>query len=255
MEFVELTVDGAVALVRLDKPPVNALSAEVGLELKEAFAKCADPRIRSLVLTGHPHFAAGADIKGFKKTMDAGHSESTARTLAEAIDVLDGLDKPTIAAVHGYALGGGCELSLGCDFRYVAEDARIGQPEILLGLIPGAGGTQRLQRLIGFQRAKELVYTGRQVDAAEAAAIGYADKVLPSEELLEVALSDAHEWANKATAAIGAAKRALAAGLGHSLAAGLETEMEQFQRSFTTDDAHEGVTAFVEKRKPDFSGS
>ena len=255
MEFVELSVDGPVGLVRLNRPPVNALSEQVARELGDAFTRCQDKAIRAVVVTGQPHFAAGADIKGFKETLDEGNKEITAGALAEAIDVLDDLEKPTIAAVHGYALGGGCELSLGCDFRYVAEDAQIGQPEILLGLMPGAGGTQRLQRLVGFQRAKELVYTGRQVDAAEAAAIGYADKVAPTEEVLELALADAREWATKATVAIGAAKKALAAGLGHSLSDGLRVEMEQFQRSFGTEDAVEGVNAFVDKREADFSGS
>lgn len=254
MEFVELSVDGPVALVRLNRPPVNALSEQVARELGEAFTRCQDKAIRAVVVTGQPHFAAGADIKGFKETLDEGGKEVAAGALAEATDVLDDLEKPTIAAVHGYALGGGCELSLGCDFRYVAEDAQIGQPEILLGLVPGAGGTQRLQRLIGFQRAKELVYTGRQVDAAEAAAIGYADKVAPSDEVLQLALDDAREWATKATVAIGAAKKALAAGLGHSLSDGLRVEMEQFQRSFGTEDAVEGVNAFVDKREADFSG-
>ncbi len=242
-------------MVRLNRPPVNALSEQVARELGEAFTRCQDKAIRAVVVTGQPHFAAGADIKGFKETLDEGGKEITAGALAEAIDVLDDLEKPTIAAVHGYALGGGCELSLGCDFRYVAEDAQIGQPEILLGLVPGAGGTQRLQRLVGFQRAKELVYTGRQVDAEEAAAIGYADKVAPSDEVLELALDDAREWATKATVAIGAAKKALAAGLGHSLSDGLRVEMEQFQRSFRTEDAVEGVNAFVDKREADFSGS
>src|SRR5918996_6237429 len=177
MEFVELTVDGQVALVRLDRPPVNALSNQMADELKQAFVECREPAIRSVVVTGQPHFAAGADIKGFKETFDSGSRERTAWALAEAIEVLEDLAKPTIAAVHGYALGGGCELSLGCDFRYMAEDAKIGQPEVLLGLIPGAGGTQRLQRVVGFQRAKDIVYTGRQVGAEEAASIGYADKV------------------------------------------------------------------------------
>ncbi len=255
MEFVELTVDGAVALVRLDRPPVNALSKALAAELTEAFTQCQDDSIRSVVVTGQPHFAAGADIKGFKETLDSGGQEMTARGLVKAIDVLDRLEKPTIAAVHGYALGGGCELSLGCDFRYMADDARIGQPEISLGLIPGAGGTQRLQRVIGFQNAKDLVYSGRQVGAEEAARLGYADKVVPSGEVLGLALNDAAEWATKATLALGAAKKALAAGLGHDLDAGMREEMEGFQRCFASKDAVEGVDAFVEKREPDFSGS
>lgn len=254
MDYVQITVDDAVALVRLDRPPVNALSEEVGHELTEAFTQCQDHAIRAVVVTGQPHFAAGADIKGFKETLDSGNKEMTARTLVEAVAVLDGLEKPTIAAIHGYALGGGCELSLGCDFRYMAEDARIGQPEILLGLIPGAGGTQRLQRVVGFQKAKELVYSGRQVGAEEASDIGYADKVAPPEELLDLALSDARDWATKPTVAIAAAKKALAAGLGHDLDEGMDVEMRQFERAFASEDAVEGVNAFVEKREADFSG-
>ncbi|MGD2102450.1 MAG: enoyl-CoA hydratase-related protein [Acidimicrobiia bacterium] len=255
MEFVSVSVDGPVALVRLDRPPVNALSAELAEELEEAFTRCQDPAIRAVVVTGQPHFAAGADIKGFKETLDSGSKERTANRLLDAIATLDELPKPTIAAVHGYALGGGCELSLGCDFRYMADDAKIGQPEILLGLIPGAGGTQRLQRVVGFQRAKEMVFTGRQVGAEEALAIGYADKVLPTDEVLPAALGDAAEWATKATFAIASAKKALADGRGVPLDEALAIEEEGFTRTFASDDAAEGVNAFVEKREAAFKGS
>jgi enoyl-CoA hydratase/carnithine racemase len=255
MEFVEVTTDGPVALVRLDRPPVNALSEQMAVELKEAFTRCEDPEIRAVVLTGQPHFAAGADIRGFKDTYESGGRETSAGALLEAIAVLDQLAKPTIAAVHGYALGGGCELSLGCDFRYLADDARIGQPEVLLGLIPGAGGTQRLQRVVGFQKAKEIVYTGRQVGAEEALQIGYADKVAPADQMLELALGDAAEWATKATAAIAAAKKALAEGRGVPLEKALAIEQEAFQTTFATDDAVEGVNAFIDKREAEFKGS
>lgn len=253
MEFVSVETKGAVALVRLDRPPVNALSAQVAAELLEAFTSCADPSIRAVVVTGHPHFAAGADIKAFKDTLDSGAKERSANLLVDAIAALEGLDKPTIAAVHGFALGGGCELSMGADFRYVADDARIGQPEILLGIIPGAGGTQRLQRLVGFQKAKELVYTGRHIDAAEALAIGYADKVAPSAEVLDLAISDAAEWATKATVAIAAAKRSLAAGR-LPFEEGMAVEAAEFQRAFGSEDAREGIDAFVAKRSADFEG-
>ncbi len=255
MEFVDLSVDGSVALVRLNRPPVNALSEQLSLELKEAFVECQEPSIRAVVVTGQPHFAAGADIKGFKEIFDSGGKEAGASDLRDAIAVLDALAKPTIAAVHGYALGGGCELSLGCDFRYMAEDSKIGQPEILLGIIPGAGGTQRLQRVIGFQKTKELTYSGRHVGADEALEIGYADKVLPADEVLDVALADASVWATKATAAIAAAKRALADGRGVSLDDAMIVEREAFQESFATDDAVEGVNAFVEKREAHFKGN
>jgi enoyl-CoA hydratase/carnithine racemase len=255
MEHVELTIDGAVAIVGLHHPPVNAMSAQVAHELGEAFRECEDPAIRAVVVTGQPHFAAGADIKGFKAALDAGDKDVTAQELLEAVGVLESLDKPTIAAVHGYALGGGCELALAADFRYLAEDARIGQPEILLGIIPGAGGTQRLQRVVGFQRAKELIYSGRHVEAAEALEIGLADKLAPAEGLLDLALADAVEWATKATVAIGAARRAMIGGRGLPLDQALALEHEQFQVTFASEDAVEGVDAFVEKRAADFNGS
>jgi len=255
MEFVDLSVDDAVALVRLNRPPVNALSDQLAAELNEAFIACQDPSIRALVVTGQPHFAAGADIKDFKVIFDSGGKEAGASRLRDAVAVLDGLAKPTIAAVHGYALGGGCELSLGCDFRYIADDSKIGQPEVLLGLIPGVGGTQRLQRVIGFQKTKELTYSGRQVGAEEALAIGYADKVLPTGDVLDVALADAAEWATKATAAIAAAKKALADGRGVPLDQAMAIERSAFEESFATDDAVEGVNAFVEKREAHFKGS
>lgn len=254
MEFVTVETHGAVALVRLDRPPVNALNAQVADELLEAFTSCQDRAIRAVVVTGQPHFAAGADIKGFKESLDSGARERSANKLVDAIAALENLEKPTIAAVHGFALGGGCELSMGADFRYVAEDARIGQPEILLGIIPGAGGTQRLQRLVGYQKAKELVLTGRHIDAREAHAIGYADKVLPTEAVLETAMADAAEWGTKATVAISAAKRALNAGR-LPFDEAMAVEAAEFQRSFSSDDAREGIDAFVAKRDPDFRGT
>lgn len=253
MEFVTVETHGAVALVRLDRPPVNALNAQVADELLEAFTSCQDRAIRAVVVTGQPHFAAGADIKAFKESLDSGARERSANKLVDAIAALENLEKPTIAAVHGFALGGGCELSMGADFRYVSEDARIGQPEILLGIIPGAGGTQRLQRLVGYQKAKELVLTGRHIDAREALAIGYADKVAPVDELLDLALADAAEWAQKATYAIGAAKRALNAGR-LPFDQGMAVEAEEFQKSFASEDAREGVDAFVGKREANFRG-
>jgi enoyl-CoA hydratase/carnithine racemase len=254
MEFVQVTRDDAVAVVTLDRPPVNALNEDFALELKAAFQECSDPEVRAVVITGQPHFAAGADIKGFQASFDAGVEERSAWTLQEAIVALEKLEKPTIAAVHGYALGGGLELAMGADFRHLADDAKVGQPEILLGLIPGAGGTQRLARLVGYQRAKEMVLSGRQVGADEALEIGLADKVFPSDELNDAALDAAREMAIMPTRAIAAAKTALNTGFGRPVDEGLLIERDAFNESFRTEDAREGVAAFIAKRPAEFKG-
>jgi enoyl-CoA hydratase/carnithine racemase len=254
MEFVQVTRDDAVAVVTLDRPPVNALNEDFALELKAAFQECSDPEVRAVVITGQPHFAAGADIKGFQASFDAGVEERSAWTLQEAIVALEKLEKPTIAAVHGYALGGGLELAMGADFRHLADDAKVGQPEILLGLIPGAGGTQRLARLVGYQRAKEMVLSGRQVGADEALEIGLADKVFPSDELNDAALDAAREMAFMPTRAIAAAKTALNTGFGRPVDEGLLIERDAFNESFRTEDAREGVAAFIAKRPAEFKG-
>lgn len=252
--LVDFTVDGAVALIRLNRPPMNALSGELSADLKAAFEEAADPQLRAVVVTGHPHFAAGADIKAFRAVYESGGEQGLARTLAETVSVLEELEKPTIAAIHGYALGGGLELSLGADFRFLAEDALVGQPEIKLGLIPGAGGTQRLARVVGFQRAKDIVFTGRQVGAQEALEIGLADRVYQSDRLLEESLQAAAEMATWPTKAIAAAKQALAGGWGRPLLEGMAVEAREFDASFWTEDAKEGVSAFLEKRAATFHG-
>jgi enoyl-CoA hydratase/carnithine racemase len=254
MENVEVTVEESVAVVRLDRPPVNALTEDVARELRQAFEDCADPSIRCVVVTGEPHFAAGADIRGFQATFDSGAEERSAWTLQEAIAALESLEKPTIAAVHGYALGGGLELAMGADFRYLADDARVGQPEILLGLIPGAGGTQRLSRIVGYQRAKEMIFSGRQLDAEEAMAIGLADRVVPGAGLFQAAMDSAREWARSPTLAIASAKKALNSGFGLPVEEGILVEREAFNESFRTEDAREGVAAFIDKRKAEFKG-
>jgi enoyl-CoA hydratase/carnithine racemase len=254
MSLVDFSVDGAVALVRLNRPPVNALSEELSTDLAEAFAQCEDDSIRAVVVTGQPHFAAGADIKGFQAAYDSGGEEKLASTLVDTVWKLEGLAKPTIAAIHGYALGGGLELAMGCDFRYLAEDAQVGQPEIKLGIIPGAGGTQRLPRIVGYQKAKEIVYSGRFVGAAEALDIGLADAVHPADDLLDRALEAAAEWAKGPTKAIAAAKRAINDGWGHVMGQAMQVEASNFQDSFGTEDAKEGVAAFIGKRDANFQG-
>ncbi|MDX1447508.1 MAG: enoyl-CoA hydratase/isomerase family protein, partial [Acidimicrobiia bacterium] len=228
MSLVEFSTDGAVAVVRLARPPVNALSEELSQDLYEAFGQCEDPDIRAVVVTGTPHFAAGADIKGFQGVYESEGEEQIARTLLKAVGRLEKLEKPTIAAVFGYALGGGLELAMGADFRYLAEDAQVGQPEIKLGIIPGAGGTQRLQRLVGYQKCKEIVFTGRFVKADEALDIGLADRVFPSDQLLDETMKAAKKWADGPTRGIAAAKRAINDGHGQPMEDALEIEAEAF---------------------------
>jgi len=255
LPLVEYSTDGAVALIQLTRPPVNALSNELGVELDAAVAKAADPAIRAVVLYGEPHFAAGADITGFKAAYD---SDSKEEVLASELDgslrKIELLAKPVIAAVRGYALGGGLELAMSADFRYLSEDAQVGQPEIKLGIIPGAGGTQRLPRLVGFARAKEINYSGRFVGAAEALEIGLCEKVIPAEELLSTAMADATQWATRATLGIAAAKQAMNEGWGRPIDEALAEERRAFNQVFWTEDAMEGVAAFLEKREPHFKG-
>lgn len=256
MSMVEYSVEGAVAVVRLSRPPVNALSLELSTDLNRAFGAAEDPAVRAVIVTGRPHFAAGADIKGFQSAHESGTmTENLASELVDAIWRLEALAKPTIAAIFGYALGGGLELSMGCDFRYLAEDAQVGQPEVKLGIIPGAGGTQRLARIVGFQKAKEIVLSGRFVSAGEALDLGLADKVFPAEELMDRAREDAQRWARGPTVAYSAAKRALIGGLGLHLREAMEVERQAFADCFWSDDAREGVAAFVEKRRAVFEGS
>lgn len=255
MSLVRVERDGPVAVVTLDRPPVNALSEELSNDLIAAFGECTDDAIRAVVVTGSPHFAAGADIKGFQAAYDSGSDDTLARTLVEAVWALERLEKPTIAAIRGYALGGGFELAMGADFRYLAQDAQVGQPEITLGIIPGGGGTQRLTRIAGIQKAKDIVFSGRFVNADEAHEIGLADKVAPDEELLDLALTDAMRFANGPTKALAAAKRAINAGTGRPMEDRIGIESEAFMKTFWTDDAKEGVAAFIQKRQAEFGGS
>lgn len=164
------------------------------------------------------------------------------------------MGKPVIAAINGFALGGGLETAMGVDFRYMATDAQVGQPEIKLGIIPGAGGTQRLARLVGWSRAKEIVYTGRFVGAEEALALGRADKVLEPDEVVATAVEDAAMFATGPTKAIAAGKAAMHAGWGKAAQEGFSSELSEFQGLFTTSDAEEGAAACLEKREPDFKG-
>jgi enoyl-CoA hydratase/carnithine racemase len=255
MSLVRYETDGALAVITLDHPPVNALSTEVIADLAEATTRAAYPGVRAVVVTGSPHFAAGADIASFKASMEGGSGGAgVGIELGRALRAIEALPKPVIAAVRGYALGGGLELAMACDLRVLASDAKVGQPEVKLGIIPGAGGTQRLPRLIGVGRARDLVYTGRMIGASEALAWGLADRVVSSDALEDESIALARALAGGATAAIAIAKRVIAAGLDVSLDEGLELEATGFVEVFRTADAAEGVDAFLTKRPPDFTG-
>ena len=223
MSLVQFTVDGSVGIIGLNRATVNALSRQFLGEIADAVGEAGHPSLRAVVITGGDHFAVGADIKEFGGVIEGAGEDELAADLGLVVSRLEQLDKPTIAAVRGFALGGGLELAMGADFRYLSEGSRVGQPEINLGLIPGAGGTQRLTRLVGWQKAKGLIMSGRTVDAAEALTLWLADKVLPDDEVLPVALTDAVAWAEGPTSALGAAKRAMLAGFG--LEAGLDAEL------------------------------
>jgi enoyl-CoA hydratase/carnithine racemase len=252
--LAEFSQDGSVGLIRLTRPPMNAISEELTADLDRAVVQAEDPSVRAVVITGSPHFAAGADIKEFQASYDAGAKASFAVVLANVVRRIENLMKPVIAAVTGYALGGGLELAMGADFRYLGESAKVGQPEILLGIIPGAGGTQRLPRLVGFQRAKELNFSGRQVGAEEALSLGLADRVVADSEVLDVAMADAADWATKATLGLWAVKKAMSDGWGQPIDVGLAAEADAFAEVFFTEDAKEGVAAFIAKREADFKG-
>jgi enoyl-CoA hydratase/carnithine racemase len=252
-EFVSLTVEDGVGVIRLDRPPANALNHRVGIELLEVVHDAGD-RCSALVVWGGPKlFAAGADIKEM-----AGFGPDEIRPvvtdLGKALAGLEALPAVSIAAVTGYALGGGLELALACDLRYAAEDARLGQPEIGLGVIPGAGGTQRLARLVGPGRTRDLVYTGRQVEAPEALGMGLVERLVPSGQVFDRALEDARAFAAGPRDALAAAKGAIHAAFDQPLEAGLREEREAFIRLFGTPDQREGMSAFLQKRDPRFGG-
>jgi enoyl-CoA hydratase/carnithine racemase len=235
--------DDGVAVIRLDRPKANALSVAVLRQLEAAaVALNDDPPGAVVVWGGERIFAAGADITEF-----AGPAEAIAigGQFRAAFDALAAIPRISIAAICGYALGGGCELALACDLRVMADNAKCGQPEILLGIIPGAGGTQRLSRLIGPSRAKELVATGRQVDAEEALRIGLADRVAPAAAVFDTAVGLAASLAAGAVVAQGLAKRAIDAGLDGPLADGLDLEAELFSEVFATEDSQIGVASFL----------
>jgi enoyl-CoA hydratase/carnithine racemase len=246
-DYVTLEIDGAIGTIRLDRPPMNALNGQVQSEIRAAAQEASERKeVRAVVIYGGPKiFAAGADIK-----------EMAVATYADMVDRSTGLSgtfaavaqipKPVVAAINGYALGGGCELALCADRRIAADNAHLGQPEILLGVIPGAGGTQRLPRLIGPAKAKDLCFTGRFVGAEEALRIGLVDEVVPAESVYDAAMAYASQFATGPVYALRAAKESIDGGLEVDLATGLAIERQQFAALFATEDQQTGMDSFVE---------
>ncbi len=246
-ELVNLEIADGIGTIRLNRPPVNALNDQVTAEIAVAAREAsASDEVRAVIIYGGERvFAAGADIK---EMADAGYAAMALRSgrLHEALSLVAGIGKPVVAAITGYALGGGMELALAADFRVAGERAKVGQPEIGLGIIPGAGGTQRLSRLVGPAKAKDLVFSGRMVDAAEAHQIGLVDKVVPDAEVYTAAREMVRQYVSGPALALRAAKQAIDSGLGVDLATGLEIERVQFAALFGTEDQKNGMRSFLE---------
>ncbi|HEX8674687.1 MAG TPA: enoyl-CoA hydratase-related protein [Longimicrobium sp.] len=256
METVRIERDGAVAILTVDRPEKrNALNVAVRRELIAALDELRDDaEVRVLVLTGagEKAFVAGADIGEFAERTPL--EQRAVMTGRRVFDEIAAYPKPVIAMINGFALGGGCELALACDLRIAADTAKLGQPEINLGIIPGGGGTQRLPRVVGTGQAMRLVLTGEIVDAAEALRIGLVDLVRPAAELRERTLELARGMAAKSPVALQMAKSAVRAAAEMPMAAGLAYETELFATCFASDDKREGVAAFLEKRPASFTG-
>jgi len=241
-----------IAVITFNRPEaMNALNNQTRAEFGAAIAEVADDdEIKVLILTGSgKSFVAGSDIKEFNKTTPFG-----AHNIKRLGEMVEKLEKPVIAAVNGFCLGGGCEIAMGCDIIIASEKAKFGQTEINIGIIPGGGGTQRLQRLIGPCRAKELIFTGDIIRAEEADRIGLVNRVVPMDELMQTAKEVAQKIATKSAAALKLAKQAVNYGQQSTLESGLRYEYEMYALSLTLEDKAEGVNAFLEKRKPKFVG-
>ena len=246
-EFVRLEVADGVGTIRLDRPKMNAISVQVQSELRAAAAEASErDDVKAVVVYGGERvFAAGNDVK---EMAELSYTEMVALSgsVQSAVTAIARIPKPVVAAVTGYALGGGCELALAADIRIAADNATFGQPEILLGIIPGAGGTQRLSRLIGPSKAKDIIFTGRFVKAEEALALGLADRLVPAADVYAEACAWAGQFTAAASYAVRAAKEAIDRGLEVDLDTGLEIERLQFAGVFATEDSRIGMSSFVE---------
>jgi len=254
--FVNYTIEEKMAWVTIDNPPLNALNHTLMDELGAVFKELEENEDVLIVILrggGERAFVAGADIKQFP-SMDQALAEKFSSEGQGVFNQIEDFKGPVIAAIQGFALGGGCELAMACDIRVASEDAKFGQPETGLAIIPGYGGTQRMPRLIPSGKAKELIYTGEMIDATEASRIGLVDRVVEREDLLDEAKKLASKILTKGSLAIKAAKKAINEGLALPQREGLRLESRYFSKLFTTEDKNEGALAFLEKRKPIFKG-
>lgn len=254
-QMISVDREGPVAIVSLSNPPLNVLHPQMVEELAACFGGLAnDPEVQVAIITGAGDraFCAGFDIKEFPGLLAPGRAEKLAARLHASLGAIENLGKPTIAAVNGLALGGGMEVSMACDVRIVAANTQMGQPEIKLGLLPGAGGTQRLPRLVGAGIAKEIMFTGDPIGAEEAHRIGLANRVVPAGEALSAARKMAGRLAERPGVALRYIQQAVQRGLGATLSDGLQVEADLFAKVFQTEDAREGVEAFIAKRQPNF---
>ncbi len=253
--LVRFEVEDGIGTIRLDRPPMNPLNGEIqaGLTAAARAATVDDEVAAVIVYGGEKVFAAGADIKEME-AMDYPQMARRSALLQEFTRNLAHIPKPTMAAITGYALGGGCEVALACDFRIAGEGAKLGQPEVTLGIIPGAGGTQRLARLVGPSKAKDLIFSGRIIGAAEALAIGLLDAVVPDADVYAEARARMSRYVGGPALALKAAKEAIDKGLDVDLDTGLEIERMSFSALFATQDRSIGMGAFVAKEKPTFTG-
>jgi enoyl-CoA hydratase len=245
-EFVRVDLDNGIAILHLTRPPMNALNLQMQQHIAVAAnLVSAHVDVHAVVLYGGPKvFAAGADVKEMASMCYSDMADSAHR-LRESFDAVARISQPTIAAITGFALGGGLELAMCADFRVAGDNAKLGQPEILLGIIPGAGGTQRLPRLIGPSRAKELVFSGHMISAAQALDIGLVNRVCAPDAVLETSVEWAQTFVGGPRIALGAAKRAINNGLNADLATGLSIETTEFAALFATDDQKSGMNSFV----------
>lgn len=256
LEYIKTKIEDRVALVTIDRPPVNALNGKAMAELTETFEALAqNPEVKVIVLTGEGKnhtFIAGADLKEMASIKSPKEAEELAKKGQAVLNRIEKMKKPVIAAINSVCIGGGNELAMACHFRIASDRARLGQPEISLGIIPGFGGTQRLTRLVGASKARELILTGDMITAQEAFRIGLVDRVVPDGELLRQALGLAKKIASKGALAVAYAQEAIAEGLAGSLEQGLGLEAKLFGKVAETEDMKEGVRAFLEKRQPKF---